>query len=209
MFSLSTSSRNNSSFDNLLFNGDKTGQCFGERTFCGGSEISSPSGDNNNRNRQNESTDMDIDEEEDFDSKTSKTKTVTFNNEDLFNIYDNNISSSFDHQNSDGSLLADSSNIQKSLRVVSSPSLEKLSIQSSTSFKVPEIPVQSKNLAADLRTPSHNFSQIDIDPVTIAKLSSFSQRLRSLTSPATPLRMRPETPRSAKLTPRSNMVTPW
>merc|ERR1719300_1781693 len=115
------------------------------------------------------------------------------------------MSSSFDHQYSDGSLLADSSNIQKPLRVDSSPSLEKLSIQSSTSFKVPEIPIQSKNLVPDLRTPSHNFSQIDIDPETIAKLSSFSQRLRSLTSPATPLRMRPETPRSAKLTPRSNM----
>ena len=136
-------------------------------------------------------------------------KSVTFNNEDLFNIYERDNSTSFElcsplKESSAKNPFATPSQ-SNSLTSLPFSTLHSTSSQSSDEmFKKPGKPVSALRSSGVSSTPDAVqpvHSATFLDQSTANKLSSFSHRLRSLTSPSIP-----HTP--LKPTPRGNLVTP-
>ena len=139
-------------------------------------------------------------------------KSVTFNNEDIFNIYDENINSTFDlvgppsqSQLIQGSQarLGSSSQLSPTARKISSSQCIKKTADGI--FKLPETPcnnTRSRTGSGSL-DPVRSRSHSHLDAELTSKLLSFSDKLKSLTDPGTPLT-------SEKITPRlgSGLVTP-
>lgn len=140
-------------------------------------------------------------------------KSVTFNNEDIFNIYDENINSTFDlvgppsqSQLIHGSQvrqLEGSSQLAPAERKISSSQCIKKPAESI--FKLPDIP--SNNIRSRTGSGSLNplRSHSHLDPELTSKLHSFTEKLKSLTDPGTPLASEKMTPRQGQ---GSGMVTP-
>ena len=123
--------------------------------------------------------------------KNSVGKSVTFHNEDIFNIYDNNFSSidgSFEDSEADREDLVSSKNMygQSSSAMSSSKNVLNAASDSDHQFTSP-LPVSSSTNTASLTLRQGIGDSIQLDAETSAKLLSFSQRLKSLKSPATPL----------------------
>ena len=159
-----------------------------------------------------DSTFPNMDEAESIQTTSRKKgeKSVTFHHEDIFNVYDKcDVSSTFEllfppnSQNNHSS----AQNLFSGSQMSSSSSLAQ-DQSSETGFKTPEIPVfKTPRSKSQPGSSGNNVSEgvtsaSTLDAVTSAKLVSFSQRLKSLTSPGTPL-MTP-----GKTTPRSGFVTP-
>ena len=145
--------------------------------------------------------------------KRRRDKSVTFNNEDIFNIYDENINSTFDlvgppsqSQLIPGSQvrLGSSSQLSPTARKISSSQCIKKTAEGI--FKLPETPnnnLRSRTGSGSL-DPLKSRSHSHLDAELTSKLLSFSEKLKSLTDPGTPLTSEKMT------TPRlgSGMVTP-
>ena len=143
--------------------------------------------------------------------KKSHGKSVTFHDEDIFNIYDNNFSSidgSFEE--SEQNVMGSSKNLYEQSSGTMSSSKNVLNATSDHQFTRP-LPVSSFSKTPSLTLRQGLGSGCQLDAETSAKLLSFSQRLKSLKSPATPF-----TP-TGRSTPRpgvgmggmaSGMVTP-
>ena len=144
--------------------------------------------------------------------KTTK-KSVTFNNEDIFNIYDENINSTFDlvGHPSQGHLipgsqvrqLESSSQLPPAERKISSSQCIKQTADSI--FKLPEIPTNNIRSRTGSGSLDPQRSRSHLDPELTSKLHSFTEKLKSLTDPGTPLPSDKMTPRQGQ---GSGMVTP-
>ena len=140
-------------------------------------------------------------------------KSVTFNNEDIFNIYDEDINSTFDlvgppsqsHliPGSQVRQLHSSSQLALAERKISSSQCIKNTADSI--FKLPEIPSNNIRSRSGSGSLEPKRSRSHLDPELTSKLHSFTEKLKSLTDPGTPLPSDKMTPRQGQ---GSGMVTP-
>ena len=159
------------------------------------------------------SNDFDDSRYHDMEASKKKGKSVTFNDENIENlyIYDKNITSTYDIvapssqsrlvPGSQGSQQGSFSHLSPTVRRISSSQCIRKTAEGS--FKIPETPAKNNNGSetsgslASVRSYSH------LDAEVTSKLLSFSEKLKSLTDPGTPLTSEKMTPRSAQ-----GMVTP-
>ena len=118
---------------------------------------------------------------------------VTFNDEDILNVYDRECSSDFGIYNDCASSYTENP-FSSSLIFESSPShcdmiSANRNITSDHLFKKPGLPVSAqRNTSSNSTKVQQVHSNTFLDSETASKLSSFSQRLKTLTTPATPVK---------------------